>query len=98
MFTPQIALLDVNNTAGKSLKEALDKEYGEDRTLFINCDVGSEEQIRGTTQSVTLPTKNDDTFKMELKLCYFLLPSCLKENCRHFWRNRHPVQQCWDLG
>ncbi|XP_040908168.1 15-hydroxyprostaglandin dehydrogenase [NAD(+)]-like [Toxotes jaculatrix] len=42
----KVVLLDVNETAGKSLKEALDKQYGQERTLFLNCDVESEEQIK----------------------------------------------------
>ncbi|XP_054481761.1 15-hydroxyprostaglandin dehydrogenase [NAD(+)] [Anoplopoma fimbria] len=42
----KVALLDVNETAGKSLIEVLNKEYGPDRTLFLNCNVESEEQIK----------------------------------------------------
>ncbi|GAA6232101.1 15-hydroxyprostaglandin dehydrogenase [NAD(+)]-like [Lates japonicus] len=46
----KVVLLDVNETAGKSLKEALDKQYGQERTLFLNCDVESEEQIKAAFQ------------------------------------------------
>ncbi|KAF1378299.1 hypothetical protein PFLUV_G00189100 [Perca fluviatilis] len=46
----KVALLDVNETAGKSLKEALDKQYGQDRTLFLNCNVESEEQFKAAFQ------------------------------------------------
>ncbi|XP_031164080.1 15-hydroxyprostaglandin dehydrogenase [NAD(+)] [Sander lucioperca] len=46
----KVALLDVNETAGKSLKEALDKQYGQERTLFLNCNVESEEQIKAAFQ------------------------------------------------
>ncbi|TNN38194.1 15-hydroxyprostaglandin dehydrogenase [NAD(+)] [Liparis tanakae] len=42
----KVALLDVNETAGKSLVEVLDKLYGRERTLFLSCDVESEEQIK----------------------------------------------------
>ncbi|XP_056264181.1 15-hydroxyprostaglandin dehydrogenase [NAD(+)]-like [Pseudoliparis swirei] len=42
----KVALLDVNETAGKSLVEVLDKLYGRERTLFLCCDVESEEQIK----------------------------------------------------
>ncbi|XP_078122053.1 15-hydroxyprostaglandin dehydrogenase [NAD(+)] [Sander vitreus] len=46
----KVALLDVNETAGKSLKEALDKQYGQERTLFLNCNVESEEQLKAAFQ------------------------------------------------
>ncbi|XP_068587694.1 15-hydroxyprostaglandin dehydrogenase [NAD(+)]-like isoform X2 [Cebidichthys violaceus] len=46
----KVVLLDVNETAGKSLKEALDKQYGPQRTLFLNCDVESEEQVKAAFQ------------------------------------------------
>ncbi|XP_018547952.1 15-hydroxyprostaglandin dehydrogenase [NAD(+)] [Lates calcarifer] len=46
----KVVLLDVNETAGKSLKEAFDKQYGWERTLFLNCDVESEEQIKAAFQ------------------------------------------------
>ncbi|XP_032389548.1 15-hydroxyprostaglandin dehydrogenase [NAD(+)] [Etheostoma spectabile] len=46
----KVAFLDVNETAGKSLKETLDKEYGQERTLFLTCNVESEEQIKAAFQ------------------------------------------------
>nr|XP_040026191.1 15-hydroxyprostaglandin dehydrogenase [NAD(+)]-like [Gasterosteus aculeatus aculeatus] len=46
----KVALLDVNEAAGKSLKEVLDKQHGPERTLFLSCDVESEEQIRAAFQ------------------------------------------------
>ncbi|KAK9536859.1 hypothetical protein VZT92_006612 [Zoarces viviparus] len=52
----KVALLDVNQAAGKSLVEVLDKQYGRERTLFLNCDVESEEQIKAAFQ------KTADTF------------------------------------
>ncbi|CAF95376.1 unnamed protein product [Tetraodon nigroviridis] len=42
----KVVLLDVNNTAGESFKETLDKEYGPENTLFFKCDVESEGQIK----------------------------------------------------
>ncbi|XP_059207044.1 15-hydroxyprostaglandin dehydrogenase [NAD(+)]-like [Centropristis striata] len=46
----KVALLDWNETAGKSLKEALDKQYGQENTLFFKCNVESEEQIKAAFQ------------------------------------------------
>ncbi|XP_077963179.1 15-hydroxyprostaglandin dehydrogenase [NAD(+)] isoform X2 [Gasterosteus aculeatus] len=46
----KVALLDVNETAGRSLKEVLDREYPPERTLFLSCDVKSEEQIKAGLQ------------------------------------------------
>ncbi|XP_061558663.1 15-hydroxyprostaglandin dehydrogenase [NAD(+)] [Phycodurus eques] len=42
----KVVLLDVNESAGKSLMEALNKEDGQERTLFLSCDVQSEEQLK----------------------------------------------------
>ncbi|XP_056254297.1 15-hydroxyprostaglandin dehydrogenase [NAD(+)]-like isoform X2 [Seriola aureovittata] len=46
----KVVVLDVNETPGKSLKEDLDKQYGQERTLFLNCDVESQEQIKAALQ------------------------------------------------
>ncbi|XP_071377067.1 15-hydroxyprostaglandin dehydrogenase [NAD(+)]-like [Centroberyx affinis] len=46
----KVALLDVNETEGKSLKEAFDKQYGPDKTLFLKCNVESEEQFKAALQ------------------------------------------------
>uniref|UniRef100_A0A3Q3WNM4 15-hydroxyprostaglandin dehydrogenase [NAD(+)] n=1 Tax=Mola mola TaxID=94237 RepID=A0A3Q3WNM4_MOLML len=46
----KVILLDVNDSAGKTLKEALDKKHGAETTLFINCDVTSEEQTQAALQ------------------------------------------------
>uniref|UniRef100_G3N994 15-hydroxyprostaglandin dehydrogenase n=1 Tax=Gasterosteus aculeatus aculeatus TaxID=481459 RepID=G3N994_GASAC len=46
----KVALLDVDETAGRSLKEVLDREYPPERTLFLSCDVESEEQIKAALQ------------------------------------------------
>ncbi|XP_039888277.1 15-hydroxyprostaglandin dehydrogenase [NAD(+)]-like isoform X2 [Simochromis diagramma] len=47
----RVTLLDINETAGKTLKEALNKQYGEKRSLFFKCNVQSEEQIKAAFQS-----------------------------------------------
>lgn len=47
-----VVLLDVNDNAGKSLKEFLDKQHGQERTLFLNCDVESDEQLKDAFQKI----------------------------------------------
>ncbi|XP_061660335.1 15-hydroxyprostaglandin dehydrogenase [NAD(+)] isoform X1 [Syngnathoides biaculeatus] len=42
----KVVLLDVNESAGKSLMEALNKEKGQDSALFLSCDVQLEEQLK----------------------------------------------------
>lgn len=37
----------MNETAGQSLVESLNKEHGPDRALFLLCNVESEEEIKG---------------------------------------------------
>lgn len=44
---PQVALIDVNEIAGRSLLEILEKQFGSDRVLFLSCDVESEEKLKG---------------------------------------------------
>ncbi|XP_037324267.2 15-hydroxyprostaglandin dehydrogenase [NAD(+)] [Pungitius pungitius] len=46
----KVALLDVDETAGRSLKEVLDRQYPPERTLFLSCNVESEEQIKAALQ------------------------------------------------
>lgn len=46
----KVALLDINKTAGESLSEALNKQYGQERTLFFNCNVESDDQIKAAFQ------------------------------------------------
>lgn len=43
----QVALLDINETAGKSLTQTLEDQYGQGRALFLNCNVESEEMVKG---------------------------------------------------
>lgn len=47
----QVALLDFNDTAGKSLIQSLQSQYGQGRSLFLNCNVESEEAFRGSWQT-----------------------------------------------
>lgn len=54
----QVVILDVNETTGKSLKEALDKQYEPERTVFLSCDVESEQQVKGKV-------------KLTLRFCFF---------------------------
>ncbi|XP_029030093.1 15-hydroxyprostaglandin dehydrogenase [NAD(+)] [Betta splendens] len=51
-----VVLLDVNESAAKSLLDDLHKVYGRDRTLFLSCTVESEEQVKAALQ------KTVDTF------------------------------------
>ncbi|XP_077963178.1 15-hydroxyprostaglandin dehydrogenase [NAD(+)] isoform X1 [Gasterosteus aculeatus] len=62
----KVALLDVNETAGRSLKEVLDREYPPERTLFLSCDVKSEEQIKGCERKgfKTLDRVEDHRFSL----------------------------------
>ncbi|XP_064205800.1 15-hydroxyprostaglandin dehydrogenase [NAD(+)]-like isoform X1 [Anguilla rostrata] len=46
----KVALLDVNETAGKNAKADFDKEYGEDSTIFLTCDVTSYEHLKDAFQ------------------------------------------------
>lgn len=49
----KVALLDVDETAGKDLTETLEKQHGRERTLFLKCDVESQEQIKAAFQKTT---------------------------------------------
>lgn len=51
---PQVALIDVNESAGRSLVGVLEKEFGPDRVLFLSCDVESEEKLKGLILSSSL--------------------------------------------
>uniref|UniRef100_UPI0037E93146 15-hydroxyprostaglandin dehydrogenase [NAD(+)] n=1 Tax=Semicossyphus pulcher TaxID=241346 RepID=UPI0037E93146 len=52
----KVTFLDINETAGRSLLEALAKRYGKEKILFLNCNVESEEQTKAAFQ------KTADTF------------------------------------
>ncbi|XP_054612088.1 15-hydroxyprostaglandin dehydrogenase [NAD(+)]-like [Dunckerocampus dactyliophorus] len=46
----KVVLLDVAESAGKNLMEVLNKEDGQDRALFLSCDVQSEGQLKAAFQ------------------------------------------------
>ncbi|XP_047235338.1 15-hydroxyprostaglandin dehydrogenase [NAD(+)] [Girardinichthys multiradiatus] len=46
----KVALWDINEAAGESAAESLKKQYGAGKTLFLKCDVESEEQIKAAFQ------------------------------------------------
>lgn len=46
-FCPQVALVDWNLEAGVKCKAALDEQFEPQKTLFIQCDVADQEQLRG---------------------------------------------------
>lgn len=57
LLSAQVSLLDVNDAAGRTLKEALNKQYGQEKTLFFKCDVESEEQVKGSIHTNTQKKK-----------------------------------------
>ncbi|XP_069396070.1 15-hydroxyprostaglandin dehydrogenase [NAD(+)] [Paralichthys olivaceus] len=46
----KVALLDVNETAGKSLMKTLSEQYAPENILFLNCNVESEKDIKAALQ------------------------------------------------
>ncbi|KAM6440439.1 15-hydroxyprostaglandin dehydrogenase [NAD(+)] isoform 1-T2 [Liasis olivaceus] len=42
----KVALVDLNADVGKASKDAFDKQYDPQRTLFIPCDVSNEEKLK----------------------------------------------------
>ncbi|XP_058483563.1 15-hydroxyprostaglandin dehydrogenase [NAD(+)]-like [Solea solea] len=52
----KVALLDMNETEAESLMQVLTKQYGQERVLFLHCDVEQEEQVKAAFQ------KTMDTF------------------------------------
>lgn len=42
----KVAMLDLNTTAGTGLKTTLDKEFGQQKTLFLRCNVESDKDVR----------------------------------------------------
>ncbi|XP_032917177.1 15-hydroxyprostaglandin dehydrogenase [NAD(+)] isoform X3 [Catharus ustulatus] len=48
----KVALLDRNSEAGQESKAALDEQFEAQRTLFIQCDVTEQEQLRGAFKKV----------------------------------------------
>uniref|UniRef100_A0A3P9LPJ0 15-hydroxyprostaglandin dehydrogenase n=1 Tax=Oryzias latipes TaxID=8090 RepID=A0A3P9LPJ0_ORYLA len=47
----QVVLLDVDEPTGKRLKNGLDQQFGEERSLFMKCSVESDEDIKAALQS-----------------------------------------------
>lgn len=52
----KVALLDINEAAGKGLVENLEKTFGKERTLFVCCNIQSKEQLNAAFK------KTVDTF------------------------------------
>lgn len=57
LISAQVSLLDVNDAAGRTLKEALNEQYGQEKTLYFKCDVMSEEQVKGSVHTNTQKKK-----------------------------------------
>uniref|UniRef100_A0A3B3YKP4 15-hydroxyprostaglandin dehydrogenase [NAD(+)] n=1 Tax=Poecilia mexicana TaxID=48701 RepID=A0A3B3YKP4_9TELE len=51
-----VALLDINEAAAERPLQALEQQFGAEKTIFLKCDVESEEQIRGTAFKKTVET------------------------------------------
>ncbi|XP_073499924.1 15-hydroxyprostaglandin dehydrogenase [NAD(+)] [Phyllobates terribilis] len=45
-----LALVDLNRIAGEQCKASLDEQFGSNRTLFIQCDVTDQEQLKDAFQ------------------------------------------------
>ncbi|XP_010129098.1 PREDICTED: 15-hydroxyprostaglandin dehydrogenase [NAD(+)]-like, partial [Chlamydotis macqueenii] len=48
----QVALLDRNSEAGQESKAALDQQFEGQRTVFVQCDVTDQEQLKGAFKKV----------------------------------------------
>ncbi|XP_019787939.1 15-hydroxyprostaglandin dehydrogenase [NAD(+)] isoform X3 [Tursiops truncatus] len=48
----KVALVDCNREAGLKCKAALDEQFEPQKTLFIQCDVADQEQLRDTFRKV----------------------------------------------
>lgn len=46
----KVAILDIDEAAGKSLVESLEKQFGKEKTLFIRCNVQLDEQVKAAFQ------------------------------------------------
>ncbi|XP_028322756.1 15-hydroxyprostaglandin dehydrogenase [NAD(+)]-like [Gouania willdenowi] len=49
----KVAMLDINKAAGENLKEEMDKQYDSAKTVFLVCDVESDEQFKAAFQKTT---------------------------------------------
>lgn len=43
----QVAVVDLNKTVGEQCQAQLDAEFGEGRSMFIQCDVTHGDALRG---------------------------------------------------
>ncbi|XP_010143710.1 PREDICTED: 15-hydroxyprostaglandin dehydrogenase [NAD(+)]-like [Buceros rhinoceros silvestris] len=48
----KVALLDRNSEAGQKSKAVLDEQFEAQRTVFIQCDVTDQEQLKGAFEKV----------------------------------------------
>ncbi|XP_056146999.1 15-hydroxyprostaglandin dehydrogenase [NAD(+)]-like [Lampris incognitus] len=46
----KVAMLDMNESAGQTLKKEFDSRFGPNRSIFLLCDVQSEQQLRAAFQ------------------------------------------------
>ncbi|KAL4660022.1 15-hydroxyprostaglandin dehydrogenase NAD(+)-like [Arapaima gigas] len=53
----KVALLDIKEEVGQELKLSFDQEFGADSTIFLTCDVSSDEQLKDAFRK-TLETFN----------------------------------------
>ncbi|XP_066244063.1 15-hydroxyprostaglandin dehydrogenase [NAD(+)] isoform X2 [Saccopteryx leptura] len=51
----KVALVDWNHEASKKCKAALDEQFEPQKTLFIQCDVANQEQLRGLMPAAQQP-------------------------------------------
>ncbi|XP_056450433.1 15-hydroxyprostaglandin dehydrogenase [NAD(+)]-like [Gadus chalcogrammus] len=58
----KVALLDVAEATGTTLKKSLDGQYGPERTLFIPCDVQSQQQFKAALQKAVETFGHVDIF------------------------------------
>uniref|UniRef100_A0A672GJP3 15-hydroxyprostaglandin dehydrogenase [NAD(+)] n=1 Tax=Salarias fasciatus TaxID=181472 RepID=A0A672GJP3_SALFA len=56
----KVALLDLNERAGKSVKKALDEEYGPEKTVFLQCNVESDKDVKDAFQTAVKTFKGID--------------------------------------
>ncbi|XP_029029801.1 15-hydroxyprostaglandin dehydrogenase [NAD(+)]-like [Betta splendens] len=49
----KVVLLDMNETAAKSLMQELVAQHGDDRLLFLSCNVACDDQMKAAFQKVT---------------------------------------------
>ncbi|XP_018422021.1 PREDICTED: 15-hydroxyprostaglandin dehydrogenase [NAD(+)] isoform X2 [Nanorana parkeri] len=50
-----LVMVDQNRISGEECKASLDEQFGSHRTMFIQCDVTDQEQLRGLTPAAYQP-------------------------------------------